>query len=31
MKFSEQGRFFMVSRMLATPLTLKWIPFIIGG
>ncbi len=30
MKFSEQGRFMMVSRMTATPLSPKWIPFTIG-
>ncbi len=30
MKFSEQGRFMMVSRMTATPLSSKWIPFTIG-
>jgi KaiC/GvpD/RAD55 family RecA-like ATPase len=30
MKFSEQGRFMMVSRMTATPLTPRWIPFAIG-
>jgi KaiC/GvpD/RAD55 family RecA-like ATPase len=31
MKFSEQGRFMMVSRLSATPLSPKWIPFTIGG
>jgi len=31
MKFSEQGRFMMVSRLTATPLTPKWIAFTIGG
>jgi KaiC/GvpD/RAD55 family RecA-like ATPase len=30
MKFSEQGRFMMVSRLTATPLTPKWIAFTIG-
>lgn len=30
MKFSEQGRFMMVSRMSATPLTPRWIQFVIG-
>ena len=30
MKFSEQGRFMMVSRLTATPLSPKWIPFTIG-
>jgi KaiC/GvpD/RAD55 family RecA-like ATPase len=30
MKFSEQGRFMMVSRMTATPLSPKWIAFTIG-
>ena len=30
MKFSEQGRFMMVSRLSATPLSPKWIPFTIG-
>jgi circadian clock protein KaiC len=30
MKFSEQGRFMMVSRMTATPLNPRWIPFAIG-
>jgi KaiC/GvpD/RAD55 family RecA-like ATPase len=30
MKFSEQGRFMMVSRMAATPLSPKWISFTIG-
>jgi len=27
MKYEEGGRYLMVSRMLATPVTLKWIPF----
>jgi len=31
MKFSEQGRFMMVSRLSATPLSPKWIAFTIGG
>ncbi len=31
MKFSEQGRFMMVSRLAATPLAPKWIAFTIGG
>ena len=31
MKFSEQGRFMMVSRLAATPLSPKWIAFTIGG
>lgn len=31
MKFSEQGRFMMVSRLTATPLSPKWIAFTIGG
>jgi KaiC/GvpD/RAD55 family RecA-like ATPase len=30
MKFSEQGRFMMVSRLTATPLSPKWIAFTIG-
>ena len=30
MKFSEQGRFMMVSRLTATPLSPKWISFTIG-
>jgi len=30
MRVSEQGRFMMVSRMTATPLSPKWIPFTIG-
>jgi KaiC/GvpD/RAD55 family RecA-like ATPase len=30
MKFSEQGRFMMVSRLAATPLSPKWIAFTIG-
>ena len=30
MKLSDQGRFMMVSRMSATPLTPKWIPYAIG-
>jgi KaiC/GvpD/RAD55 family RecA-like ATPase len=30
MKFSELGRFMMVSRMTGTPLTPRWIPFAIG-
>jgi KaiC/GvpD/RAD55 family RecA-like ATPase len=30
MKFSEQGRFMMVSRLSATPLSPKWIAFTIG-
>jgi KaiC/GvpD/RAD55 family RecA-like ATPase len=30
MKFSEQGRFMMVSRLSATPMTPKWIAFTIG-
>jgi KaiC/GvpD/RAD55 family RecA-like ATPase len=30
MRFSEQGRFMMVSRMTATPVSPKWIPFTIG-
>jgi KaiC/GvpD/RAD55 family RecA-like ATPase len=30
MKFSEQGRFMMVSRLAATPLSPKWISFTIG-
>ena len=30
MKLSDQGRFMMVTRMTATPLTPKWIPYAIG-
>ncbi len=30
MKFSEEGRYMMISRMMATPLDLRWIPFSIG-
>ena len=30
MKLTDQGRFMMVSRMSATPLTPKWIPYAIG-
>jgi KaiC/GvpD/RAD55 family RecA-like ATPase len=30
MKLSDQGRFMMVSKMTATPLTPKWIPYAIG-
>ncbi len=30
MKFSEQGRFMMVSRMTGTPLSPRWMPFAIG-
>ncbi|MCZ6647852.1 MAG: RAD55 family ATPase [Nitrososphaerales archaeon] len=30
MKFSEEGRYMMISRMTATPLDLRWIPFSIG-
>jgi circadian clock protein KaiC len=30
MKLTDQGRFMMVTRMTATPLTPKWIPYAIG-
>jgi len=30
MKFSEQGRFMMVSRLTGTPLSPRWMPFAIG-
>jgi KaiC/GvpD/RAD55 family RecA-like ATPase len=30
MNYSEKGRYMMVSRMIATPITLRWIPFTIG-
>jgi len=30
MKITDQGRFMMVSRMMATPVTPRWIPYAIG-
>jgi KaiC/GvpD/RAD55 family RecA-like ATPase len=30
MRFAENGRYMMVSRMVATPVMPKWIPFVIG-
>lgn len=30
MRFAENGRYMMVSRMLATPVMPRWIPFVIG-
>lgn len=30
MRYSEKGRYMMVSRMIATPIILRWIPFTIG-
>ena len=31
MRVSEQGRYMMLSRLLATPISPHWIPFTIGG